>query len=106
MDGQLDNLDGRVVASLDRHVRWQRNLWQTHGARIWVLAGTENLEWRNHWKTHVQGTTVGSLGADAHVDVKQCRCVALEPTWLESESAADRRPVRPVRGQRHAAAYT
>lgn len=94
--GELDHLDGGVVAGLDGRVARQRHLGQADGARVGVLAGAENLEGRHHGEAHVLGTAAGAVGAEAHVDVEEGRGVALEPAWLEGDGAACCGPVSPV----------
>lgn len=104
MNGQLDHLDRRVIASLDDRVGRQWNLRQTHCAGIGVFAGTEDLERRHNGQAHVQGTAVRPIGSEAHVDVKKGCGVALEPSWLECERTACRRPICPVLCNAHTAA--
>jgi len=102
--GQLDYLDRRVVARLDRHVGRQRYLRQTQGAGVGVLARSENLEGRHDRETHVAGTAVGAVSSQTHVDIEESGGVALEPARLEGDGTADGRPVRPVLCKGHPAA--
>lgn len=91
--GELDDLDGGVIARLDGRVGGERDLGQADGARVGVLAGAQDLEGRHHGEAHVPGAVVWPVGAEAHVDVEEGRGVALEPAWLEGECAARRGPV-------------
>ncbi|KAL2289250.1 hypothetical protein FJTKL_02267 [Diaporthe vaccinii] len=77
--GQLNDLDGGVVAGLDGGVGGEGHLGQADG--------------RDHGEAHVPGAVVGAVGAEAHVDVEEGRGVALEPARLEGEGAARRGPV-------------
>lgn len=104
VDGELDDLDGGVVAGLDGRVDGQGHLREADGARVGVLAGAEDLEDGDHGEGHVDGTAVGAVGAEAHVDVHEGCRVALEPARLPGEGAACCRPVGSVLGHAHAAA--
>jgi hypothetical protein len=96
VNGELNELNRCIVAHLQIGASWQRNLWQAHGARIGVLVGTKDLEWRYEGVAHVRWTTIPSLIPKAHVDVKEGRCVALEPAWLKGNGAAADGPKCPV----------
>lgn len=92
MHRQLDDLDGSVVARLDVHVGGEGHLREADGAGVGRLAGAEDLEGRDHGVGHVGraavGNAVGTLGAEAHVDVDEgCRMPG-EPAWLECDGAA------------------
>lgn len=91
--GKLNNLDGGVVAGRDGGVGRQRDLGQAHRARVGVLGWAEDLEGRDHGEAHVPGAIVGTVGAEAHVDVEEGCGVALEPARLEGDGAACRGPV-------------
>lgn len=93
MHGKLNNLDGGVVAGRDGGVGRQGHLWQAHRARVGVLAGPQDLEGRDHGEAHVPGAIVGTVGAEAHVNVEEGGGVALEPARLEGDGAACCGPV-------------
>lgn len=95
--GDLDDLDGGVVAGLDGGVGRQRHLGQAHGARVGVLGRAQDLEGADHGEAHVRGPAVRAVGAEAQVHVHEGRGVALEPARLEGDGAAGRGPVGPVR---------
>lgn len=82
--GQLDYLDGGVVADLDVRAGRERYLREADGAGVGVLAGAQDLEGRYHGVAHVRRAAIGPVGAEAQVDVEERCGVALEPTWLES----------------------
>jgi hypothetical protein len=94
---KLYHLDGSLISGLDGRVGRERDLREADGARVRVLAGPQDLEGRNHGKTHVPRPAVGPVGAEAHVDVKEGRGVALEPARLEGDGAACCGPVCAVR---------
>lgn len=96
MDSQLDNLDSRLVASLDGGVRRERNLGQADGAGERVVGGAEDLELGNHGVGHVERAAVGTIASEAHVDVGKGSLVAAEPTWLEGDGTAGGGPVGAV----------
>ena len=105
MQGQFDDLDGCVVAGLNVDVGGQRDLRKAHGAWVGVLGGTDDLKGRDHGQRHIHGTAVRSVVAETHVDVKKGCRMALEPTGLECDRAADDWPVCSVLGQAEAAAW-
>lgn len=94
----LHDLDRCVVARRYGGVGWQGHLGQTHGARVRVRAGADDLEGRDHGEAHVFGAAVGSIGAEAQVDVQEGCLVALEPARLEGDGAALSGPVCSVCG--------
>lgn len=96
MDGELDDLDGRLVTSLYRRVLGQRHLREADGSGEGVVGGTENLELRNHGESHVGRATVWAVISESHVDVGKGSLVASEPSRLEGDSTSSRRPVRAV----------
>lgn len=96
MRSKFHNLDGSQIASLDDGAGGQRDLREADGTGVGVLGRAEQLEGRDHGVGHVHGTVVGSVGAEAQVDVEEGRLVALEPSRLECDGAAGRRPVGPV----------
>lgn len=104
MNSQLDNLNSGLVASLDRRVLGQRNLWKTHGARVRVVGRANDLESGNHGVRHVGRASVWAVVAKAHVDKGESRLVAAEPTGLKGNGAACRRPVGAIRSYVGAAA--
>jgi hypothetical protein len=101
VNSQLDDLNRGVVAHLYLRAGRQRDLRQAHGARIGVLAGSENLEWRYNRQAHVRRTTVWPVGSESHVDIKKGRRVSLEPSRLEGDGTASYGPVCPVLRYRH-----
>ena len=48
MDGNLDDLDGCKIASLDLSVFWQRDLREADGAWIRAVGWAEDLYRRKH----------------------------------------------------------
>lgn len=96
MHGQLDNLDRRLVARIHRGVLRQRHLRHADGAGVRVPRRPPDLPYRLHHIAHVLGAIVGSVSAEADVDVHECRLVALEPAGLEGNRAACCGPVCPV----------
>lgn len=94
--GQLNDLDGGLVAGGDAGPLRQRHLWQAYGPGVGVLARPPQLEHGPHRVRHVRGPAIGSVGAEAQVDVCEGSLVALEPTGLPSDGAACRRPVSPI----------
>lgn len=110
VQGQLDDLDGCVVASLDGGVDREGHLGQADGARVGVARGADDLEGVDHGVAHVgraveAGSELGPFVAEAHVDVDEGRRVALEPAWLEGDGAACCRPEGAVCCRGHAAAW-
>ena len=104
MHRQLHQLNSRIIPFLKLEPRGHRHLREAERSRIRVLPRADDLEGRDHGETHVLGSAVGAVGADAQVDVdKRCR-VALEPAWLEGNGAACCGPVGPVLGEVEAAA--
>lgn len=96
MHGNLNDLDGGVVARLDGGVAGQRHLGQADGARVGVLGWAQDLEGADHGVAHVLGPAAGAVGAEAQVHVDEGRGVALEPAGLEGDGAAGRGPVGAV----------
>lgn len=93
MDSQLDNLNGSLVASLDVCVFGQGNLREADGARVRTVGGSKDLQSRDHGVGHVHGSIVRAISAKPKIDIDKSRLVAAEPTRLESDSTASRRPV-------------
>lgn len=93
---RLHDLDGGVVARLDGGVGREGHLGQAHGARVGVLGRAQDLEGADHGVAHVLGPAARAVGAEAQVDVHECRGVALEPARLEGDGAAGRGPVGAV----------
>ena len=96
MGGKLDNLDSGKITRFDVGTGRERDLRQADRARVRVLGGAKQLEGRDHGVGHVHRSSVRSVGAEAQVDVEECRLMALEPAGLECDSAARSWPVRPV----------
>lgn len=94
--GELDDLDGGVITRLNGHVLWQRQLREADGARVRVIAGTEDLKWVYDRKGHVDRTPIGTLGAETHIDVDEGRGMTPEPTGLEGKGATCGWPVGTV----------
>ena len=42
---ELNDLDSGLVTSLDTCIHWERYLWQTERARVWVFCWANNLKW-------------------------------------------------------------
>ncbi len=110
VQGQLDELDRRVVARLDGGVGWERDLGQADGAWVGVLGGADDLEGRDHGVAHVGRpmevvVEIRPFVAEAQVDEDEGRGVALEPARLESDGAAGRGPEGAVGCCGHAAAW-
>lgn len=79
----LDDLNRRIVTWIHGPVCWQWDLRQADSARVRAVGRAQNLERRHHRVGHVQRATVRPIGADAEVDVKKCRLMALEPAGLK-----------------------
>jgi hypothetical protein len=104
MQGQLDKLDRRVVAGLDAGAGGQGDLRQADGARVGVLAGSDDLEGRYHRIRHVGRAVVGPVCSEAEIYIHEGRGMALEPAWLESDGATCRGPECAVSRRAHASA--
>lgn len=91
MQGSLNNLDGRVVAHIGLVASGQRNLWQAERTAVVEVRWPRELEHRVHRVRHVL-----RLGANAEVDVDECREMAIEPTRLEGNRASVDGPLRSI----------
>lgn len=95
-----NQLNRRMIPSLNRPVRWQRHLRQTDGTRVRHVGRATDLKSLDHGVTHV-----GRDRAQAHVHVDEGRIVAGEPGGLEGDGAAANGPFGSVGGCGHSAAY-
>jgi hypothetical protein len=78
MLGQLNDLDGRIVAHLWGESRWQRYLRETESTVVLDVGGTCNLENGKHGMAVVQ-----RLIAISHVDVELGKGVTRKPSRLD-----------------------
>lgn len=100
----LDNLKCRVVSRIHCPIRGKWDLRQADRARVRAVGRAQDLERRHQRVGHVYRATVRPISADADVDVKKCRLMALEPARLKGYCAARCRPVCSILCQSNAAA--
>lgn len=105
MNRQLHKLNRRIITFLELKPGGSRHLRQAKGARVRVLSGPDDLEWADHGETHVLRPAVGTVVADAEVNVDEGCRMALKPAWLERDGAACCGPVGAVLGESETAAY-
>ena len=99
MHCRLDQLNCCVVSNIDCKIGWKRNLGETEGSRIWILAGADNLHAIEHDIRHVR-----RICAKAQIDVDEGSSVSLEPSRLECDGTAFQRPLGAVCRGGHSAA--
>lgn len=97
--GDLDDLDGGVVADVDRDVWWDGDLREAETTRVVQIRGTSDLEDRNHVVGHVE-----RLGAQSQIDVEEGELMTVEPTWLDGNGASAYGPLGSVARSGHTAA--
>ncbi|KAJ6442384.1 LOW QUALITY PROTEIN: polyubiquitin binding protein (Doa1/Ufd3) [Purpureocillium lavendulum] len=79
--GELDDLDGGLVAGLDSGVGGERHLRQADGPGIGVVGRTDNLEGLDHGKGHVFRAVVRAIGAEAQVHAMAVEWPRNQPGW-------------------------
>lgn len=102
---QLNNLDCRLVAGLDRDVLGKRDLGKADGTGVGVVGWADNLESGNHVAGHVGWATIWTIFTETHIDVGESSLMASEPAWLEGNRASGRRPVCAVLGDGSSTTY-
>lgn len=80
MQGDLNNLNGRIIAHLKTRIHWQWHIRQTKAAGIWISARACHLEDGEHDVGHAHW-----LAPVAHVDVKESGRVSRIPTGHERD---------------------
>lgn len=91
MLGRLNKLDSGIITRAHTDIGRQRNLRQTHGARVWVVGRASDLERRHDRVAHILGNL-----AESKVDIDQGILVAREPARLEGDSTTADRPLGSV----------
>ena len=104
MHRNLHNLNCRQITRLNRMIRRQRDLGQANRAWVRSLTRPCDLENGDEGEGEVVWTVVGTVDAEAHVDVHEGCGVPLEPAGLQGDGATADGPGCAVAGGGHTAA--